>query len=153
MRKHEAQRRVAVVAGVRTPFGVCGGAFRKLGVLELGRFVVSELIERSGVRATDVDQLVFGSTEPSSASTNLARRMALAAAMPPCIDAYGWARGCATSYQAIVSVAEAILSGTIDVGIAAAADSASSALPETANPTLADRLLALRASVPARPVV
>jgi acetyl-CoA acyltransferase len=119
-------RRVAIVLGLRTPFTKQGTEFKNLTALELGRLVVAELIERSGVRSSEIQQLVYGQVIPSLAAPNIAREIVLGiGGIPRTVDAFSVSRACATSYQSTVNVAQSILDGSIDVGIAGGADSAS----------------------------
>ncbi|MDX1655114.1 MAG: acetyl-CoA C-acyltransferase FadI, partial [Candidatus Competibacteraceae bacterium] len=53
-------RRVAVVAALRTPFARRNTVYRDLSAVDLGRMVVAELIERSGIPPARVGQLVYG---------------------------------------------------------------------------------------------
>ncbi|HMR80033.1 MAG TPA: acetyl-CoA C-acyltransferase, partial [Polyangiaceae bacterium] len=134
-------RRVAVGAGLRTPFAKSGTAYRNLSALDLGKMVVAELLERSNVRPEDVQQLVYGQVVPSLSAPNIAREIVLSTGMPRSIEAYSVSRACATSYQSTVNVAEAILAGTIDCGVAGGADSASD-VPIAVSKKLAEALIA-----------
>ncbi|MCW8139074.1 MAG: acetyl-CoA C-acyltransferase FadI [Planctomycetota bacterium] len=120
-----AKSRVAIVAGLRTPFCKQASAYQDMTALDLGRIVVRELLERSGVPPHAVQQLVFGQVVPSVNAPNIAREIVLGAELPRDIEAFSVSRACATSYQAAASVAEAIQVGQIDCGIAGGADSAS----------------------------
>lgn len=117
--------RVAVVAGLRTPFAKQGTVYKNLSALDLGKLVVNELLQRSEVKPKDVQQVVYGQVIPSLSAPNIAREIVLGTGMPQQIEAYSVSRACATSYQSTVNVAESILAGAIDCGIAGGADSAS----------------------------
>ncbi len=134
--------RVALVAGCRTPFMRQNGAFRDMTALELGRAVVKELVERSGVRSDAIDQVVYGQVVPSVSAPNIAREVVLGVGLPRDVEAFSVSRACATSYQAAVSVAEAILAGSIECGIAGGADSAS-IVPVTVSEKLSKTLVRL----------
>jgi len=125
MAKSNADRRVAIVAGLRTPFAKQGSAYKDLSALDLGKLVVAELLQRTGLEPKEVQQVVYGQVIPSLSVPNIAREIVLGTGMPRTIDAYSVARACATSYQAAVNVAESILAGVIDCGLAGGADSAS----------------------------
>ena len=125
MAKSNGDRRVAIVSGLRTPFARQGTAYRDLTALELGKMVVAELLQRSGVEPREIQQVVYGQVIPSLSVPNIAREIVLGTGMPRSIEAYSVARACATSYQSTVNVAESILAGVIDCGIAGGADSAS----------------------------
>ena len=125
MAKSNADRRIAIVAGLRTPFAKQGSAYKDLSALDLGKLVVAELLQRTGLEPKEVQQVVYGQVIPSLSVPNIAREIVLGTGMPRTIDAYSVARACATSYQAAVNVAESILAGVIDCGLAGGADSAS----------------------------
>jgi acetyl-CoA acyltransferase len=134
------QDRVAIVAGVRTPFAKQSTAYAKLSALDLGRLCVAELLQRVAIKPSDVDQVVYGQVIPSLAVPNIAREIVLGVDLPRSVEAYSVARACATSYQSTVNVAESIMAGVIDCGIAGGADSASD-IPMAASKPLADALL------------
>lgn len=119
------ERRVAIVAGLRTPFTKQGSDFKNLTALDLGRAVVAELLERVGVKPADIEQVVYGQVIPSLAAPNIAREVVLGVGLPRTVDAFSVSRACATSYQSTVNVAQSILDGSIQMGIAGGADSAS----------------------------
>ena len=125
MAKSNGDRRVAIVAGLRTPFAKQGSAYKDLSALDLGKIVVAELLQRTGLEPKEVEQVVYGQVIPSLTVPNIAREIVLGTGMPRSIEAYSVARACATSYQAAVNVAESIQAGVIDCGIAGGADSAS----------------------------
>lgn len=125
MGKRNGARRVAIVAGLRTPFAKSGTAFKDLTALELGKAVVAELLQRASLDPRQVEQLVYGQVVPSLAAPNIAREIVLGTGLPRSIEAYSVSRACATSYQSTVNVAEAIMAGTIDCGISGGADSTS----------------------------
>jgi acetyl-CoA acyltransferase len=135
------QNRVAIVAGVRTAFAKQSTAYAKLSALDLGRICVAELLSRSGIEPSDVNQVVYGQVIPSLSVPNIAREIVLGVELPRSVEAYSVARACATSYQSTVNVAESILSRTVDVGIAGGADSASD-IPMAVSKPLAEALLA-----------
>ena len=110
---------------MRTPFAKQGTAYKDLSALELAKIVVAELLQRTGLEPREVQQVVYGQVIPSLSVPNIAREIVLGTGMPRSIEAYSVARACATSYQAAVNVAESIMAGVIDCGIAGGADSAS----------------------------
>lgn len=118
-------RRVAIVDGLRTPFAKSGTALARESTLDLSLAVVTELLARSGVSATDVDRVVYGSVVQDVAAPNIAREVVLAGPFPESTDAYSVTRACATSTQTTVNAAQAIALGEADVVIAGGADSLS----------------------------
>lgn len=120
--KHE---RIAVVAGLRTPFVKQGTAFRDLSALDLGKLVVRELLARAELDPKEVGLCVYGQVVPSLSAPNIAREIVLGTGLPKDIEAYSVSRACATSFQAMTSAAEAMLAGQHDVAVVGGADSAS----------------------------
>ncbi|MBT8469761.1 MAG: acetyl-CoA C-acyltransferase FadI [Myxococcales bacterium] len=133
--------RVAIVAGLRTPFAKQWSAYREVSALDLANIVVAELLQRLELDPTEIQQVVYGQVVPSVEAPNIAREIVLATGMPKSIEAYSVSRACATSYQSTVNVAEAIMAGAIDTGLAGGADSASN-VPITVSKRLAEALMA-----------
>lgn len=134
-------KRVAIVAGLRTPFAKQWSAYREVSALDLANIVVAEMLQRIDLDPHEIQQVVYGQVIPSVEAPNIAREIVLATGMPKDIEAYSVSRACATSYQSTVNVAEAIMAGTIDTGVAGGADSASN-VPITVSKRLADALVA-----------
>ena len=132
--------RVAIVAGLRTPFAKQGTDYRHLPARDLGKLVVSELLQRTGLDRGGVERVVFGQVIPTPQAPNIAREVVLGVGLPARVDAFSVSRACATSYQSTVNVAEAIRAGDILCGIAGGAESASD-VPITVSKTLADALV------------
>jgi len=118
-------RRVAIVDGLRTPFAKSGTVFKDLTALDLASGVVKELLQRSGVSGSRVDQVVFGSVIADPNAPNIAREIVLAGDFPQTVEAFSVSRACATSTQSVVSGAQSILLGDADIVIAGGADSLS----------------------------
>ncbi|WP_421020778.1 beta-ketoacyl synthase N-terminal-like domain-containing protein, partial [Klebsiella pneumoniae] len=85
-------------------------------------------------------QVVFGQVVQMQEAPNIAREIVLGTGMDIHTDAYSVTRACATSFQAVVNVAESMIAGNIEVGVAGGADS-SSVLPIGVSKKLARTLL------------
>jgi acetyl-CoA acyltransferase len=144
-------RRVAIVAGLRTPFERAGTLFKSLSAQELGRSVVAELVARTGLDGEEIDTLVFGTVVPSVLAPNIAREVALLPMLPKGIPAVTVSRACTSANQAITDSADQIALGHADVAIAGGAESLSS-VPILHSRGFADALVAASKakSVPAR---
>ena len=118
-------RRVAIVAGLRTPFMKSGTNYRSLSTLDLGKAVVTELVQRNGLEGDHIDQIVYGAVVADVTAPNIAREIVLGTALPRSIDAFSVSRACATSTQAIVDGTKAILMGEADIVVAGGADTLS----------------------------
>ncbi len=138
-------RRVAVVAGLRTPFMKAGSRFRNLSTLDLGAMVTNELLQRSSLDPGQVDQVIAGAVVADVAAPNIAREIVMRCNMPASVDAYSVSRACATSTQAIVNGARAILLGDADIVLAGGSDTLSKP-PITYDPKVVDALMAANAA-------
>ena len=65
MGKSNGDRRVAIVAGLRTPFAKQSTVYKELTALDLGKMVVAELLQRTGVKPSEIEQVVYGQVLPS----------------------------------------------------------------------------------------
>ena len=135
--------RVAIVAGLRTPFCKAGTELKRLRTVDLGSAVVKELVQRSEIDPREIGLLIYGQVVPSVDWLNIAREVLIGAGLPRNIDAYSVSRACATSLQAMTDVAQAIQLGQHDVGIAGGADSTTD-VPLKVSPRLRDALMNLQ---------
>ncbi len=118
-------RRVAIVAGVRTPFVKAGTAFKGISAIDLGRLTVAELLQRSDIEGKEVQALVFGTVIPSVTAPNIAREVSLIPQLPKGVEAFTVSRACTSANQAITDGADQIALGHYDVVVAGGAESLS----------------------------
>jgi acetyl-CoA acyltransferase len=144
-------RRVAVVAGVRTPFAKAGTAFKSISAIDLGKLCVAELLQRTNLDGKEVQALVFGTVIPSVLAPNIAREVSLMPQLPKGVQAFTVSRACASANQAITDAADQIALGHLDVAIAGGSESLSN-IPILHSQRFAETLLlASKAkSLPAR---
>jgi acetyl-CoA acyltransferase len=134
-------RRVAIVAGVRTPFAKAGTALKEFTAIELGKLAVAELIQRSNLDGKNVDAVVYGTVVPSVIAPNIAREISLMPMLPRGTEAYTVSRACASANQAITDAADQIVLGHHDVIIAGGAESLSN-VPILHSRTMSEKLVA-----------
>ncbi len=118
-------RRVAIVAGVRTPFAKAGTAFKSISAIDLGKLCVAELLQRTNLDGKEVQALVFGTVIPSVLAPNIAREVSLLPLLPKGVQAFSVSRACASANQAITDAADQIALGHLDVAIAGGSESLS----------------------------
>ncbi len=133
-------RRVAVVAGCRTPFCRSGTALKDVRAVDLARFVARELLERTNLSGGDVNAVIFGQVVPSALVPNVAREVSLLPQFPKEIPAYSLNRACASSGQAVANAHDEIVLGGADVVLAGGVESLSD-IPILASRRLADILV------------
>ena len=118
-------RRVAIVAGVRTPFAKAGTALKSISAIDLGKLCVAELLQRTNLDGKEVQGLVFGTVIPSVLAPNIAREVSLMPQLPKGVQAFSVSRACASANQAITDAADQIALGHLDVAIAGGSESLS----------------------------
>jgi acetyl-CoA acyltransferase len=136
------RRRVAIVAGVRTPFAKAGTLLRNLSAIELGKLCVAELVQRSEIDGDLVEAIVYGTVVPSVVAPNIAREISLMPMLPRGCQAFTVSRACASANQAITDAADQIALGHHDVVIAGGAESLSN-VPILHSRSMSDKLVRL----------
>ncbi|HET6969879.1 MAG TPA: acetyl-CoA C-acetyltransferase [Phenylobacterium sp.] len=113
-----------IVAATRTAGGRKGGRLREWHPTDLAGTVLDNLIDRSGVDPTVVEDVIMGCvTQAGEQSTNVARNAILSSKLPESVPGTSVDRQCGSSQQALQFAAQAVMSGTMDVVIAAGVES------------------------------
>ena len=141
MALYEHGRRVAIVAGVRTPFAKAGTTLRSFSAIELGKLAVAELVQRTNLDGREVQSLVFGTVVPNVQAPNIAREVSLLPMLPKGVEAVSVSRACASANQAITDAADQIVLGHVGVAIAGGAESLSN-VPVLHSRRMSERLVA-----------
>jgi acetyl-CoA acetyltransferase family protein len=114
---------VVIVEAVRTPVGRFRGALKGVRADHLGALVLNALLERSGVSASDVQDVVFGCvTQVGEQCGNIARTSLLGAGWPEVIPGMTVDRKCGSSEAALHVAAASIAAGVLDVAVAGGAE-------------------------------
>lgn len=120
-------KNVVIVDAVRTAVGKLGGALENELVDFLAAHVIKQLIERSGIEPSVVDEVVLGQAKQSADASNLARLALLRAGMPIEVPGYTVHRQCGSGVQAVNNAVQQIQAGLSEVIIAGGAESMSTA--------------------------
>ena len=118
-------RRVAIVAGVRTPFAKSGTILKDVPAVQLARYAAKELLYRTEINGREIDQVIMGQVVPSVLVPNVAREVSLLPQLPPGVPAYSLNRACASAAQAITNAADQIAMGHADTILAGGVESLS----------------------------
>jgi acetyl-CoA acyltransferase len=135
--------RVAIVAGLRTPFTKAGTALKAMRTVDLAVECVKELVQRTEIDTKEVGLCVYGQVVPSVDWLNIAREVVIRSGLPRDVEAYSVSRACTTSIQALTDAALAIEHGDHDVAIVGGADSTTD-VPLKVSPRLRDTLMAVQ---------
>jgi acetyl-CoA acetyltransferase family protein len=119
---------VYIVGGARTAFGSFGGGLKDATAHELGVAVARGALERSGIGASKVDNVVMGNViQTHEGAPYLARHVALDAGVPIEAPALTLNRLCGSGLQAVVSATQSIKLGESEIGLAGGAENMSQA--------------------------
>ncbi len=115
-----------IVDAVRTAGGRRDGALKDWHPADLGAAVLNALVERTGVDPAAIDDVIVGCvSQIGEQSCHIGRSMVLASSLPDSVPAVTIDRQCGSSQQSIHFAAQAVMSGTQDLVIAAGVESMS----------------------------
>ncbi len=113
-----------IVQALRTPGGRRRGAFAQVHPADLGATVLNAIVDRSGIDPAAVEDVIVGCvTQAGEQAFAMGRNMVLASLLPDSVPAVTIDRQCGSSQQALHFAAQAVMSGTQDVVIAAGVES------------------------------
>ncbi|HAA06629.1 MAG TPA: 3-oxoadipyl-CoA thiolase [Acinetobacter schindleri] len=110
--------------GLRSPIGRHAGSLSSVRPDDLAATVIKNLLEKTGIPAADVEDVIFGSTNQAGEdSRNVARFAALLAGMPVTVPGQTVNRLCASGLGAVIDSARAITAGEGELYIAGGVES------------------------------
>jgi acetyl-CoA C-acetyltransferase len=113
-----------IVEALRTAGGRRGGALREWHPADLGAAVLDALVQRSGVDPAAIEDVIVGCvSQIGEQSFHIGRNMVMASGLPDSVPAVSIDRQCGSSQQALHFAAQAVMSGTQDMVIAAGVES------------------------------
>jgi acetyl-CoA C-acetyltransferase len=118
--------RVLLAGGARTPIGKFGGALASSSAGELGAVAARAALQRAGVAAGAIDEVIVGHARQAGNGPNLARQIVRRAGLADDVPAFTINKACASGLQAIVSAAQSIRLGDSDVVLAGGTEHLSS---------------------------
>ena len=129
-----------IVSTARTPLAKSWkGAFNMTHGATLGGFAVKAAVERAGIEAAEVDDVMMGCATPEGATgSNIARQVALRAGLPITTSGVTVNRFCSSGLQAIAMAAQRIIAGESDVIVAGGVESISCVQNEANRHMIAD---------------
>ncbi|TDD26367.1 acetyl-CoA C-acetyltransferase [Actinomadura sp. KC06] len=108
-----------IVGAVRTPVGTKKGGLKDVHPADLGAHVLKELVNRTGVDPSAVEDVIMGCVMQVGPQTlDIARTAWLSAGLPESVPGVTIDRQCGSSQQAIHFAAQGVLSGTQDLVVA-----------------------------------
>src|SRR6266568_4847047 len=115
-----------IVGAVRTPVGKRNGGLAGVHSADLAAHVLAELVQRTGIDPAAVDDVIMGCVSQVGPQTfDIARTAWLSAGLPESVPGVTVDRQCGSSQQAVHFAAQAVLSGTQDLVVAAGVENMS----------------------------
>ena len=116
---------IVIVSAARTPVGSFNGALSSLPAHELGKVAIQAAIERAGIQAADVDEVIMGQVLQAGAGQGPARQASVNAGIPVESPAWSLNQLCGSGLRAIALGAQQIRDGSADIVIAGGQESMS----------------------------
>jgi acetyl-CoA C-acetyltransferase len=123
---------IVIVSAARTPVGSFNGALASLPAHELGKIAIQAAVERAGISASDVDEVIMGQVLQAGAGQGPARQASINAGIPMETPAWSLNQLCGSGLRAIALGAQQIQDGSADIVVAGGQESMSQS-PHAAN--------------------
>ena len=118
---------VYLVSCCRTAIGTFGGTLKDVPAAQLGSIVAKAALERAGLAAENLDEVMFGCVLTAGQGQNVARQVAIGAGIPIEVPAYTIGMVCGSGMKAVIEGARAIKAGDADVILAGGTENMSAA--------------------------
>lgn len=120
-------KEVYIVSAVRTPFGSFGGKLAGLTAVELGSFAIRGALEKAGVDAKEVDEVILGNVISANLGQAPARQASIGAGIGYNVPCTTVNKVCSSGMKAVMFAAQSIMTGQNDVMVAGGMESMSNA--------------------------
>ena len=111
-------KEVVIVSAVRTPIGAYGGSLKDVPAVKLGAIAVKEAMNRAGIKAEDVDEVIFGNVLQGGLGQNVARQVSIEAGIPIEKPSFTLNKVCGSGLRTVSLAAQIIKAGDADCIIA-----------------------------------
>jgi acetyl-CoA C-acetyltransferase len=118
-------KEVYIISAVRTPMGSWGGALKDFSAPKLGAIAIKGALERAGVSASEVNEVLMGCVLQANLGQAPARQAARFAGVPDNVPCTTINKVCASGMKAVMQGAQAIMLGDADVVVAGGMESMS----------------------------
>ena len=118
-------RNIYLAGSVRTPIAKFGGALASLSAADLGVAVAQESLKRTGIRADQIDQGIWGCARQAGGGPNIGRQITFRAKVPETAPAFTVNQACGSGLKAIILAAQEILLGRANIILAGGTESMS----------------------------
>jgi acetyl-CoA C-acetyltransferase len=123
----DASRTPVIVSAVRTPIGRFLGGLAPLSAPELGAIAIKAAVERAGINANDIEEVIMGNVIQGGVGQAPARQAAIKAGIPATVSALTINKVCGSGLKAVMLAAQGIKAGDRQVVVAGGQESMSNA--------------------------
>jgi acetyl-CoA C-acetyltransferase len=116
---------IVIVSAARTPVGAFNGALGNLPAHELGKVAIKAALERAGIDAKQVNEVILGQILTAGQGQNPARQASIAAGIPVETPAWGINQLCGSGLRAVALGLQQIANGDADIVVAGGQESMS----------------------------
>lgn len=119
--------KTVIAGGARTPFGKLGGSLKDVSAVDLGAIVIREALQRSGVSAEQVDEVIMGMVVQAGAGQIPSRQAARKAGVPWSVASQTINKVCASGMRAVTMGDQIIRAGDGQIIVSGGMESMSNA--------------------------
>ena len=116
---------IVIASAARTPVGSFSGALASVPAHELGKVAILAAIDRAGIKAADVNEVILGQVLTAGTGQNPARQASIAAGIPIESPAWGMNQLCGSGLRAVALGAQQIMDGSAKIVVAGGQESMS----------------------------
>ncbi|KZM51092.1 acetyl-CoA C-acetyltransferase [Labrenzia sp. OB1] len=109
---------IVIVSATRTPVGSFNGAYANTPAHDLGAAVMKAALEKAGIEAGDIDEVVFGQVLTAGQGQNPARQAAIHAGIPDSASAWTLNQVCGSGLRTVAIAAQQIMAGDATIMMA-----------------------------------
>jgi acetyl-CoA C-acetyltransferase len=120
-------KEVVIVSAARTAVGNFNGYLSSFSAIELGGFVIKAAIERAGITAEQINEVIFGNVLQAGLGQNPARQAAIKAGVPFEVPSFTVNKVCGSGLKTVNLAAQAIMAGDADIIVAGGMESMTNA--------------------------
>ena len=118
-------REVVIASAARTAIGKFGGSLKDIPTRKLGAVAIKGAIERAGIEAGQVDEVIMGCVLQGGLGQNVARQMMLDAGLPVETPAFTINKVCGSGLRAVELAAQIIKAGDAEIVVAGGSENMS----------------------------
>lgn len=111
-------KEVVIVSACRTPIGTFGGTLKDTPSRKLGAIAMAEAIKRAGIKAEQVEEVIYGCVLQAGLGQNIARQCMIDAGLPIETTAFTINKVCGSGLRAVSLASQLIRTGDVDIVLA-----------------------------------